>query len=87
MVDRFTDDIKKTIDFYYAHFPNAHRITHLTLCGGVTKMNGLGEILSAKLGIETVAGHPLKNVSPALLKKPDMDSLEFDRDRPRSASG
>ncbi len=63
LVDTCAVDIKKTIDFYYAHFPDAHRITHITLCGGMASMKGIDDILSASLSIEVTPGNPWKNVS------------------------
>lgn len=68
LIDAFVDDLKKTIDFYYAHFSETHRITHITTCGGSAALPGLTDVLSTKLGIETKPGNPWKNISPKAAK-------------------
>jgi type IV pilus assembly protein PilM len=63
-IDALAADLKTTIDFYYAHFPKANRITHITLCGGCALLADLPDVLTQKLGIETKPGNPWKNISP-----------------------
>ncbi len=56
-------DIEKAIKFYYSHFPNSHKITKITMCGGASNMKRLDIILSEKLKIDCVHGHPWKNLA------------------------
>lgn len=62
IIDTLVDEIQKTIEFYYSHFPHANKITHITMCGGVSLMKKLDEILSLKLKIESAPGHVWKNL-------------------------
>ena len=67
IMSKMTDDlvihINNAINFYYSHFPNTHRITHITMCGGGTNLANLPEVLSKALNIETMPGHPWKNLN------------------------
>jgi type IV pilus assembly protein PilM len=56
-------EIEKAIMFYYSHFPHANSITHITMCGGGSRMDRLPEMLSVKLKIECKPGHPWKNLN------------------------
>ncbi len=60
-------DIEKSINFYYSHFPQANRITHITMCGGGSLLPQLDAVLAEKLNLSIRAGLPWKNLSP---KKP-----------------
>lgn len=55
--------IKDAIDFYYSHFPEANKITRITMCGGGSNMKKLDKILSSKLKVVAKPGHPWKNLS------------------------
>ncbi len=50
--DKLVDDVQKTISFYYTHFPDSNKVTHIDMCGGVSAMSKLSDILSMKLNIE-----------------------------------
>jgi len=56
-------DIEKALKFYYSHFPNSHKITKIILCGGASNMKRLDTVLSEKLKIECIHGHPWKNLA------------------------
>lgn len=58
----FVQDIQKAMDFYYSHFPNAHRITHITMCGGGATMAQLDAVLAEHLQISIAPGMPWKNL-------------------------
>ena len=78
LVDQFTADIQKGIEFYYSHFPDTNPITRITMCGGSASMDGLADVLTEKLAIETAPGDPWKN---ARLRRPPplfpADSLQY----------
>lgn len=67
ILNKNVEDLAKYVDnaikFYYSHFPNANKITRITLCGGGSNMKKLDKILSSKLKIMTRPGHPWKNLS------------------------
>lgn len=62
ITDQLINSIKQTIQFYYTHFPNSQKITHITMCGGGSALKGLDKILTHKLGIETEPGSVWKNL-------------------------
>lgn len=70
--------IQKALDFYYSHFPNTNKVTHITMCGGLARLKNLDSIISQKIGIESAPGRAWKN-----LKNPDpnfmsnVDGLDF----------
>ncbi|MFA6427248.1 MAG: type IV pilus assembly protein PilM [Candidatus Magasanikbacteria bacterium] len=59
----FADDIRKNILFYYSHFKNTNRITHITMCGSGSNLKHLERFLSLELKIECRPGHVWKNLS------------------------
>jgi type IV pilus assembly protein PilM len=69
--DILLQDIKRSIQFYYSHFPQANKITYITLSGGGSKLKKLPEVLTAKLSIPTGYGNAWKNLSPKKKKKLD----------------
>ena len=60
---QFADHIRKGILFYYSHFPNTNRITHITMCGSGSNMKHLSDVLSLELKIECRQGQPWKNLA------------------------
>ncbi|MCB9798630.1 type IV pilus assembly protein PilM [Candidatus Nomurabacteria bacterium] len=62
LIGTLVSEIEKALRFYYSHFENANKINHITMCGGVTNMKKLPELLSEKLGIESEPGHVWKNL-------------------------
>ena len=58
----FADHIRKDILFYYSHFPDAQRITHITMCGGGSNLIHLDKFLSLELKIECRTGLVWKNL-------------------------
>lgn len=74
----FTEHVKKNIRFYYSHFPKAHRITHITMCGSGSNMKHLDKILSFELKIECKSGHVWKNLySKKNINIPAQESLGY----------
>jgi type IV pilus assembly protein PilM len=63
--------IEKSINFYYSHFPNTNKITHITMCGGGAAMKRLDKILTSKLKITSAPGHVWKNLDSDESKLPD----------------
>lgn len=63
LVADLENGIRKAIDFYYSHFPDAHKITRMTLAGGGAAMKELGPVLENALGIPAAPGNPWKNLS------------------------
>ena len=60
--EQLVKQIEKSINFYYSHFKNSNKITHITMCGGGSAMTGLDKILTSKLNIESMPGKPWKNL-------------------------
>ena len=59
---KFADATRKSIHFYYSHFPGSNRITHITMCGSGSNLKHLEDILSLELKIECRPGKPWKNL-------------------------
>jgi len=62
LITQFSDDIRKTIYFYYSHFEDTNRVTHITMCGGGAHMKHLEKALSLQLKIECQPGKVWKNL-------------------------
>ena len=78
LTDKLVEQIQKTLDFYYSHFQNSNKITHITMCGGGSALKNLDKILSIKLKISSKPGNAWKNLNSA--KPIDFDekkSLRF----------
>ncbi len=56
-------DIQRSIAFYYSHFPQANKISYITLSGGASALKKLPDVLTAKLTIPTGYGNAWKNLS------------------------
>lgn len=63
--------IQKALDFYYGHFSDANKVTHITMCGGLARLKNLDLVISQKVGITSAPGHVWKN-----LKNPQTDYME-----------
>jgi type IV pilus assembly protein PilM len=70
-------ELAKTINFYYSHFPEANKITHITMCGGGAYIKRLPELLTEHIGIESMAGHVWKNLHTRKKQIPDDEALNY----------
>lgn len=78
MTDDLVVNIKNAINFYYSHFPDTNRVTHITMCGGGSNLAKLPEVLSKKLEIECLPGHSWKNLnSKKPIKMSQTESLGY----------
>ena len=76
ILDSFVQQLATDIQFYYSHFPDANKITHITMCGSGGLLQGLAELLTAKLKIEAKPGSVWKNLSNGeATRMPDYESL------------
>lgn len=64
IVDGLIKEINETLHFYKDHFTDTNAITHVTMCGGLSNLINLDNVLSKKLRISTKTGNVWKNVSP-----------------------
>lgn len=66
-LSRFTDlliaQIQKTFLFYASHFPDAHKVADIILCGGGATLKRLDKILALKLKIPCRTGAVWQNLS------------------------
>ncbi|MBI3290879.1 type IV pilus assembly protein PilM [Candidatus Falkowbacteria bacterium] len=62
-VDNLASQIKKSIAFYKANFPNGNQATEVILCGGGANFIKIDQVLAEKLNIPVKIGNPLINVS------------------------
>ncbi|PIZ95773.1 MAG: hypothetical protein COX80_03515 [Candidatus Magasanikbacteria bacterium CG_4_10_14_0_2_um_filter_33_14] len=75
---KFVEQIQKDIYFYYSHFPETNKITHITMCGGGSILKGLDKILSKELNIECKAGRMWKNLnSKKMIGIPYEESIKY----------
>ncbi|MBU1895322.1 type IV pilus assembly protein PilM [Patescibacteria group bacterium] len=63
LVDELVEDVKKAIEFYYSHFSETNKITHITMSGGSANLKRIDKIISTKLKIESRPGNPWKNLA------------------------
>jgi type IV pilus assembly protein PilM len=78
MTEHLTNEIQKAMQYYATHFPNANKITHITMCGGGATMKRLDRILSLKLKTTARPGNVWKNLSAASIPKISLDdSLRY----------
>lgn len=61
MLDRFTTEVRGSIDFY-ASQPGAPAVEKVVLTGGASLMGGIAERLHSSLGIAVEYGHPFERV-------------------------
>lgn len=62
-VTAFVAHIKKAIQFYATHFPEANSLASIHLCGGSSNMKNLDTVLTESLGIPTAQKDPWSNLS------------------------
>lgn len=60
--DSFATEIQRSLDFFYANFPDEH-VGRLGLCGGASKTPGLLEHIQERVGIETFLINPFERTS------------------------
>jgi len=60
--NKFADQLRKDIHFYYSHFHNSNQITHITMCGSGSNLKHLDKVLSLELKIECRPGKVWKNL-------------------------
>lgn len=78
--DKFVEEIKQVLDFYYTHFPTTNKITRIIMCGGGASMKGLDKVLTSKLNIESKPGDIWKNLlSPKPIEMDLNKSLRFSK--------
>lgn len=76
--DQLVQQIQRTLDFYYSHFQNSNKVTHITMCGGGSALKNLDKILSLKLKISSKPGNVWKNLSsPKTIDMDEKKSLRF----------
>ncbi|KKQ27821.1 MAG: Type IV pilus assembly protein PilM [Candidatus Magasanikbacteria bacterium GW2011_GWC2_37_14] len=62
MTDKLIDYLEDSFQFYYSHFPEANKITRITMCGGGSNMAMLDKTISKRLKVIASPGHPWKNL-------------------------
>lgn len=60
--DLFAGEIQRSLDFFYANFPDEH-VQRLGLCGGAAKTPGLLEHIKERVGVETFLINPFERLS------------------------
>ena len=75
---QFIEQIQKDIYFYYSHFPKTNTITHITMCGGSSILQGLDQVLSSELHIECKPGRVWKNLNTSkAITVPYEESIKY----------
>lgn len=69
--DMFATEIQRSLDFFYANFPD-EQIRRLGLCGGAAKTTDLLDHIEKRVGIQTVLINPFERIS--------FSSREFDEE-------
>jgi len=78
LTTKFSDNIRKAIHFYYSHFEDTNRVTHITMCGGGANIKHLEKALSLQLKIECRPGKVWKNLfSRKTIPVPEDKSLSY----------
>jgi len=62
MTDQLIKYLEDAFQFYYTHFPEANKITRVTMCGGGANMAMLDKTISSRLKVIASPGHPWKNL-------------------------
>ncbi|MGQ9748647.1 type IV pilus assembly protein PilM [Desulfosoma sp.] len=65
----WTTDVKRALDFFFSHFPEA-KLHRIFLSGGSARIPGLEKFLEAELGIPSEVCNPLQHI--------DVDAGRFD---------
>lgn len=61
-IETLINEVKKTMQFYHDHFLDTNPITHITMCGGLSNLKNVDNIISAKLKITARPGNVWKNI-------------------------
>lgn len=69
--DMFATEIQRSLDFFYANFPD-EQIRRVGLCGGAAKTTDLLDHIEKRVGIQTVLINPFERIS--------FSSREFDEE-------
>lgn len=78
LTDELVEQIQRTLEFYYSHFQNSNKITHITMCGGGSALKNLDKILSLKLKISAKPGNVWKNLySPKAIDYDEKKAMRF----------
>jgi len=78
LTNDLTKEIEQALNFYYSHFDNANKVTHITMCGGGAYTKRLDLVLSEKLNIEASSGKVWKNLHVRKAEKlPSGESLGY----------
>jgi len=59
---KLISSLKESFRFYYSHFPQANKITHITMCGSGSNLQRLDKIISSELKIVARPGRLWKNL-------------------------
>ena len=60
--DSLAQEIRRSVDFYNSTASGEERITRVSMCGGCSKMTGLKEAVSAKLGMDVELLNPFERI-------------------------
>jgi len=60
--DSLAQEIRRSVDFYNSTASGEERITCVSMCGGCSKMAGLKEAVSAKLGMDVELLNPFERI-------------------------
>lgn len=60
--DSLAQEIRRSVDFYNSTASGEERITRVSMCGGCSKMAGLKEAVSAKLGMDVELLNPFERI-------------------------
>jgi len=61
-IEKLATQIKKSINFYQANFPDNNKISEIILCGGGANFLQIDQILSEKLSLPVKIGNPMIHV-------------------------
>jgi len=73
-LDTVVETIEQAFQFYYSHFPDTNKVTHVTMSGGASNTPHLPELLTQRLGITCAPGKVWKNLGPHPGKLPKESS-------------
>jgi len=60
--DKLISELDSALEFYNDHFKNNNPINHITMCGGMSKWDGLDNFISSKLKVSSHPGNVWKNL-------------------------
>lgn len=82
--DSLAQEIRRSVDFYNSTASGEERITCVSMCGGCSKMAGLKEAVSAKLGMDVELLNPFERIK---YSEKDFDSEYLQEIAPLMAVG